>query len=330
MSRAPRVAIVGAGLMGRAHASAAMSNGARVVAVADADNGKASDLAGLSGAKTATISNIFSGEADIVHVCVPPSEHAEVVRSALAAGKHVLCEKPLADSATEVASLHRLAEENGLGLCPSLQMPFQRGVQRFAAAKSALGVVRHITAEICTAGANDQSDEVRSRVLADILPHPLSVSREFGALPLAEAHWKVLTQSAGELIVTGVAGGIGMSFVLSTRGRPTNNSMRVITDLGTVTLDLFHGYSVFERGTTSRFGKLSRPFAGSGLTIANATANGLRRALEGETSFPGLRELVRRFYEAVSTEGQSPISADASIDIAKARDAIMTTRDQTG
>jgi hypothetical protein len=222
-----------------------------------------------------------------------------------------------------------MAEEKHLRLCPSLQMPFQRGVRRFLTAQSALGKIRHITAEICTAGADSGPDELRTQILADILPHPLSVALAFGASPLAGVDWKVLAPAEGEMIVIGVAGGVGLSFLLSTRGRPTSNSMRVITDLGTVTLDLFHGYSVFERGNTSRFAKAARPFAGSGLTIANATANGLRRAIEGETSFPGLRELVRRFYAAVRDEGPLPITAEESIDIAAARDAIMTTRDRS-
>ncbi len=322
------MAIVGAGLMGRAHASAAIGNGARVVFIADASIERAAALARLTGARAMTIPGAFASEADIVHVCTPPSEHVRIVRAALHAGKHVLCEKPLAQSAVDVIELHRIAGEKGLTLCPSLQMPFQRGVRRFVDAKSSLGVVRHVSAEVCTAGAEDLTDEGRSRILADILPHPLSVSRAFGASPFSNVEWKVVSPMQGELMVSGVAGGIGLSFLLSTRGRPTNNSMRVIADAGTVTLDLFHGYSVFERGTTSRFRKLTRPFAGSGLTVASATANGLRRAIEGETSFPGLRELVKRFYLAVAGEAASPISVDESVDIAAARDGIMTTRDR--
>jgi len=47
------------------------------------------------------------GEVDIVHVATPPSTHPELVIPALRAGKHVLCEKPLA---TEVAAASEMLE----------------------------------------------------------------------------------------------------------------------------------------------------------------------------------------------------------------------------
>src|SRR5262245_60603782 len=51
---------------------------------------------------------------DVVHLTTPNHLHYAQVRAALAAGKHVVCEKPLAMDATETAELLRLAEESGL------------------------------------------------------------------------------------------------------------------------------------------------------------------------------------------------------------------------
>src|SRR3954469_6083715 len=48
---------------------------------------------------------------DAVHVCTVNAVHAEQARDALAAGKHVLCEKPLGVSAAETGELAALAEE---------------------------------------------------------------------------------------------------------------------------------------------------------------------------------------------------------------------------
>ena len=49
-----------------------------------------------------------------VHVCSPNYLHYEMARAVLQAGKHVICEKPLAISVTEAEELVDLAEEKGL------------------------------------------------------------------------------------------------------------------------------------------------------------------------------------------------------------------------
>jgi predicted dehydrogenase len=55
-------------------------------------------------------------DVDIVCVITPPALHAEHVRMALEAGKHVLCEKPVGEGRPEAEPLYRLAEERGLRL----------------------------------------------------------------------------------------------------------------------------------------------------------------------------------------------------------------------
>ena len=51
---------------------------------------------------------------DAVHLAVPNVLHYEMTKKALAAGKHVMCEKPLAMNAVESAELVKLAKESGL------------------------------------------------------------------------------------------------------------------------------------------------------------------------------------------------------------------------
>lgn len=52
-------------------------------------------------------------DADVIHVCATNELHAPLVRSALEAGKHVVCEKPLALDVREATELCRLAERSG-------------------------------------------------------------------------------------------------------------------------------------------------------------------------------------------------------------------------
>lgn len=66
---------------------------------------------------------------DAVHICLPVGLHAEFVERALKAGKHVLCEKPLAASSAEARRLARLAAERGRVLMPAYRAWFSAHVQ---------------------------------------------------------------------------------------------------------------------------------------------------------------------------------------------------------
>src|SRR6476660_3181733 len=132
MARGPaiRVGIVGAGLMGRFHARAARQAGARIVAIADADVTAAKRLASFSGKKVlaGTVEELMTPDrVDAVHVCTPPADHASVCSLILRRGMHVLCEKPLTQTAAEAQTLLDLAASSKLILCPVHQFPFQAG-----------------------------------------------------------------------------------------------------------------------------------------------------------------------------------------------------------
>jgi predicted dehydrogenase len=61
---------------------------------------------------------------DLVDICLPPAMHAEVAIAALAAGKHVLCEKPIALSAPDAAKMVRAAEKARRQLLIGHVLPF--------------------------------------------------------------------------------------------------------------------------------------------------------------------------------------------------------------
>ncbi len=112
-----RVGIVGAGFMGSVHARAARAAGAVLVGVADRDLARAQALQDKSQAERATACPaelIEAPDIDVVHVCTPNATHFGLVEQALGAGKHVVCEKPLATSAAEAARLDELADQAGV------------------------------------------------------------------------------------------------------------------------------------------------------------------------------------------------------------------------
>ena len=113
------IAMVGAGTMARAHSAALSSVAAlypglalhpRLVAVADVDASLATELAGRFGygrVEEDWRRVVAADDVDLVVACLPPILNREVVLAAAAAGKHVVCEKPLADSAAVAAEMLR-------------------------------------------------------------------------------------------------------------------------------------------------------------------------------------------------------------------------------
>jgi len=119
-----RIGVIGLGFMGRMHLTAYEGiDDAQVVAVADSDPKRAAgDLTGgwgnIEGAAeqldmTAIRGTTDAGEllamddVDAVDICVPTPFHEQIAVAALAAGKHVVCEKPLAPDAE---SARRIAD----------------------------------------------------------------------------------------------------------------------------------------------------------------------------------------------------------------------------
>jgi predicted dehydrogenase len=108
-----RAAIVGTGAIANAHAEALAAIGVDLVAVVDHSPERAKDFAerwGMPAVYPSLDALIQSGVADVLHVCTPPAPHAELTIAALAAGLHVVCEKPAALSLGELDAMTDAAE----------------------------------------------------------------------------------------------------------------------------------------------------------------------------------------------------------------------------
>ncbi len=111
-----RIAVVGAGLQARRRASAVSASAdAEVVVVTAVPMASAAMLAREVCAEASTdwTAAVVRPDVDAVIVCTPPDSHAEIAAAALGAGKHVLCEKPLARSSTEAQRIVDGAERAG-------------------------------------------------------------------------------------------------------------------------------------------------------------------------------------------------------------------------
>jgi predicted dehydrogenase len=109
-----RHGIIGTGFMAQVHARAVRRGGGVVTLVAGSTPERGQAAAATLGAEVAATDAaelVASAEVDVVHVCTPNDTHAPLVRLALAAGKNVVCEKPLATDPADAAELERLAAE---------------------------------------------------------------------------------------------------------------------------------------------------------------------------------------------------------------------------
>lgn len=111
-----RTAIAGVGMIGRVHLDAVRRNGGAVVGVSASSPARAKEAAAELGVARAFDSSqelAVSDDVDVVHVCTPNAAHAELAALALRAGKHVVCEKPLATDAATADGLAALAASSG-------------------------------------------------------------------------------------------------------------------------------------------------------------------------------------------------------------------------
>jgi predicted dehydrogenase len=111
------VGIIGMGNISRAHGVAykCLPELARLVAVADIDPGRARAAKDKYGCRNAYQDHrdlLGRDDIDVVSVCTQAQDHASVVIDALKAGKHVLCEKPIAHTLAAADSIIAVAEGN--------------------------------------------------------------------------------------------------------------------------------------------------------------------------------------------------------------------------
>ena len=144
------VGIVGTGFMGVAHAEALRRLGIPVRGVVGSTPERAqakADVANLPEVYPSLDALLADPAIDAVHVTSPNAAHADQVTAVLAAGKHVVCEKPLALTSTETATLLALAQSSRLVHAVGFNQRFYPIVQQAKAMIEAgeLGRVRLVS-----------------------------------------------------------------------------------------------------------------------------------------------------------------------------------------
>lgn len=125
MAERARAVVVGPGYIGMVHADALRRNGVEVVAFVGSGSEAGRARAGEFGVQFyPTLSDALHQETfNVVHITTPNHLHAPLAREAMLAGKHVVCDKPLAMNPDEGADL--LATANDAGIVHAVNFNFR-------------------------------------------------------------------------------------------------------------------------------------------------------------------------------------------------------------
>jgi predicted dehydrogenase len=170
-------AVAGTGFIGPVHVEALRRLGHRVVGVLGSSPEKGKHAADVLGVPTAygSFDDLLADPAvEVVHLATPNRDHFDQCRRAIAAGKHVVCEKPLAMTSAETAELVRLAAAN-----PGLVTAVNYNVRFYPLCLEAREWVR--------SGRVGEVFHVTGSYLQDWLLHP------------TDFNWRVLAEHGGEL-----------------------------------------------------------------------------------------------------------------------------------
>jgi predicted dehydrogenase len=111
-----KVGLIGSGSVSHSHASHWVTLGAQVSVFSLHG---AQELAAQYGLAVVPELDGLLGAVDVVDVCTPTATHAEVALAAIAAGRHVLCEKPLGRTLEEARKVAAAAREAGVQVYPA-------------------------------------------------------------------------------------------------------------------------------------------------------------------------------------------------------------------
>ncbi|MFW6437490.1 MAG: Gfo/Idh/MocA family protein [Armatimonadota bacterium] len=208
-----RIGIIGLGRISATHITGFSEvAGAEVAAVCDIDEeriAKQVEARGLEGVFTTTdhADLLARDDIDAVSIALPDHLHHRFVLEAIAAGKHVLCEKPLAMNAAEAEEMLQAAEEAGIVHAVHMQRRYNPAARYVAdlVSEGVLGMLRHFRCRMSVHRISDPDVKLEWRLQADRGCH--GVLGDLGAHALDLAHF-TMGAAAGEIVATTGMGAI--------------------------------------------------------------------------------------------------------------------------
>ena len=242
-----RLGIIGTGLiLNRFLPGAERSRAIDVVAVASRDGDRARLFAadrGIPKGHASYDALLADSDVDAVYIPLPNSMHHEWTMRSLAAGKHVICEKPYSTSAAEVDEAHDRADAAGLVLTEGFMWRHSAHALRFVEELPRIGELRTIRTTFSFQIETDKdirlSRDLAGGSLMDVGTYCVSASRLIaGREPLAALGVAWPAASGVDERFSGILDfGDGVVATLTSGFRSDHSGMEAIGSTGSLRLD---------------------------------------------------------------------------------------------
>ncbi|MFC7376778.1 MULTISPECIES: Gfo/Idh/MocA family protein [unclassified Brachybacterium] len=259
----------------------------------------AAERYGFASATTRWQDLVEDPQIDLIDICTPGDTHLEIATAALAAGKHVLCEKPLANSVEESEQMARAAQQareaGSLTMCGfSYRRTPALAYARRLVADGAVGEIRQIRANYLQDWLSDadapmtwrlDKDKAGSGALGDIGAHVIDLAQWVSGQHIAEVSGTLET-----IVPTRPAAGTAEG--LGGRGDTSGERQQVTVD------DVALFTARFANGTLGSF---------EATRMAQGRKNAMRLEIngsKGSLSFDFERMNELQFYDATAPEGR--------------------------
>jgi predicted dehydrogenase len=344
-SDALRVGVIGCGTIAHEHLShLRCSSLAQVVGVCDRSPAAARFAAERHDAGrwyTDAEALLESEVLDVVHVLTPPQTHAPLIRTALEADLHVVCEKPMAPNEGETRALLGAARDAGKVLVESHNLLYNDPVLEIdeLISTGALGEVREVDLALAldiTAGPFGDENlsgpgvDLPGGAVHDFAPHFAYLLLHFAAHHgEVDDVWGRLANLSGNervgfdhLDALVRLGGVRGHLRLSSDVSPPAFRLTVRGTAGTASTDLYNPATTIlgdrDSGTRAPIAQLR-----SGIGVALAAATNLRDKVRGHDTYHGLPRMLDAIYAALRDGTAPPINPDDIIDTAALVDRLV-------
>lgn len=329
-----RIGLIGAGQMSQQHARAIarLPGLATVTAVADRDVAAVEAIRRIHPTASchSSLQELLASTAiDAVHICTPPETHEVLTQQALEAGRHAYVEKPFVANRAAAVRLAKLADSKGLKICPGHQLLFEPPTRRAVELLPSLGQLTHVESyfsfRAMKHNPNGHAPLRDDLQLLDILPHPVYLLLDFlerageGSTELVA----VEVGPRGTVHALVRRGPLTGTLIVTLDGRPVESYLRLVGTNGSLHADYVR--STVQRNIgpgSSGIDKLVSPYRLARQLVTGTTGAMGKRFLKRQRSYPGLAEILAAFYEAIRTNGDSPVTRSNLIETVSICDRI--------
>jgi len=326
-----RVGVVGTGWVARNRHIPCLRSipGVEVAGVFDRRIDRARDAARQFGIDVVAedAAELFDAGLDAVVVATPPWTHAGYARSALAAGLHVFCEKPMALDATEAASMAEAATSGGRILTVSHNFGFSRATRL---AREWLGPAPDLLIATAVQLSSERRRlpdwyrDLRGGLLFDEVPHLLYTLRQWcGPLEITSARATRQADGHPGVVEVELSGAVPARAVLVFGAPVSEWHVTLVGRRRVADLDLFRDIAVrvgpdgphpaADIARTSARAMLDHGigFAGSGIRML------------GGRLYWGHDRLIAAFVDACRGNRDNPVPLDEALDVVAMTDRLL-------